>query len=509
MTQGSDNPLVAELESGAPFGVAADEVTRVDSHSAHVFLVGERAFKVKRPVAFSFLDFTTEPQRRAALAAELRLNRRFAPMLYVGLVKIVRVDGNLVVGGNGKALEWALEMVRFRADAQLDRIAAEGRLSAELVRDLGRAVAALHRRAPLRPDKGGAEAMAEVVRGNREDLDNAPTGVFAPADVDAVDRAACDALDRFRRMLDRRRGTGHVRHCHGDLHLGNLAVFRGRVVPFDCIEFNEDFACIDTVYDLAFLLMDLIDRDQPEAAQVVLQAWLTAEGDVEGLVLLPFFMAVRATIRAKVIAFAIADPSSEPEAVERARRYLTLAQDLLPPHAPILVAIGGWSGTGKSTLAQRLAPELLPVPGAIVLRSDVIRKHLEGVDSLTRLDPVAYDQDHNDHVYGALRDAARRLLRAGCSVVADAVHARAEERAAIEAVATAEGATFRGLWLEAPAECCCARVRARRGDASDANEAVVTAQFRSDPGPVDWQHLSAAGDTDTVVAAAQVAIGKC
>ncbi|NBC95153.1 MAG: AAA family ATPase [Deinococcus-Thermus bacterium] len=481
--------LVAALDAGGPFGV--DEVTRIDTHAARVFLVGELAYKLKRPVRFSFLDFSKVEGRRDALENELRLNRRTAPELYRRVLPVTRADGGFALDGDGEVVDWLLEMRRFPQERKLDRIAAEGPLAPALARELGSVVADFHRDAEPRLDKGGHDGMHAVVAGNREDLDAAIDGVFASDEVAAVDRAARRALERYGRLLDERRDAGLVRHCHGDLHLGNIVRLDSGVVPFDCIEFSEDIACADTMYDLAFLLMDLLERDQRAAAWTVLDAYLDRIDDLDGLAPLPFFMAVRATIRAKVVGLGIEDLDADADKVATARRYLAFARALEPAPAPRLVAIGGVSGTGKTTLAHALAPAFDPAPGAVVLRSDVERKRLWGVAPTDTLPQEAYAPEVSHRVFERLRARARRALGAGTSVVVDAVHGRAEERRDLEAIAGECGVRFDGLWLEAPVDRLVERVATRTGDASDADEAIVRRQLTRDTGPIHWRRLEA------------------
>ncbi len=490
--------LLAALDRGEPFD--GGPVERIDTHAAHVFLVGDRAYKIKRPVAFSVLDFTTLEARRGALEAELRLNRRTAPDLYLRVVPLMRTAGGWALDGEGAPVEWVLEMVRFPDAAQLDRRAATGPLPPELAHTLGDTVARFHAEAEERPDMGGHGAMAEVVAGNRTDLEAAVDGLFDPAQVERVQAEARRALERHAGLLDGRRAHGFVRHCHGDLHLANIVALGDRVVPFDCIEFSEPIACIDTMYDLAFLLMDLEDRGQRPAAWAVLDAYLERAGDVPGLRLLPFFMAVRATIRAKVQGLAVADPASE--AADGARRYLRLADRLQRPPGPRLVALGGFSGTGKTSVARALAPGLLPVPGAVLLRSDVERKRLAGVPVDRHLPPRAYEPEMSARVYAYLRRRAAQALDTGMSVIVDAVHERPGDRSAVQEVAASAGVPFAGIWLEAPEPVLVDRVRRRAGDASDADAAVVHAQLVDDPGRIDWPRVDASADLGTVAAAA-------
>ena len=338
---------------------------------------------------------------------------------------------------------------------------------------------------------GGSAAMREIADGNRSDLEAAVPRVFAAAEVRELAAATEACLVTHGPLLERRRVAGFVRHCHGDLHLGNIVVLDDRPVLFDCIEFDDAFACVDIGYDLGFLLMDLIEQGHRPAAARLLNGWLERTGDHAGLALLPLFLSVRAAIRAKVLGLAaIRDPAAD---LGQPRRYLALAGAFLSPPSPILVAIGGGSGTGKTTLARRLAPDLQgPEPGAVVLRSDVIRKELFGRAATDRLPSEAYAPEVSTRVFAIIAERAATCLSAGHSVIADAVYGHPQQRAAIAAVAAAHAVPFHGLWLEAPLAVKLDRVAQRTGDASDADAAVVRRQADIiDADPVTWKRLAA------------------
>ncbi|MGD9512130.1 MAG: AAA family ATPase, partial [Geminicoccaceae bacterium] len=452
-------------------------------------LAGERAFKLKRPVRYSFLDFTTLAAREAALRHELELNRRSAPQLYRRVLPVTaEPDGGLALDGVGAPVEWLLEMRRFPAEAQLDRVAAAGGLHAEVVDALADAIAVAQAEAPPRPDRGGARAMGVVADGNAEDLRAAVPDVFAAAEVEALTAATREWLSKLAGLLDHRRDQGFVRHCHGDLHLANLVLLDGRPTLFDCIEFDDAIACIDVLYDLAFLIMDLIEQGYPEAACRLLNRWLERTGEHGGLALLPLFLSLRAVIRAKVLGLAVLQADSGDPA--RARRYLTLGRSFLSPPAPCLVAIGGRSGTGKTTLARNIAHHLGAAPGAVILRSDVIRKSLFGREPTDRLPPVAYTSEMSRRVFAVLAEYAATCLSAGHAVIADAVYGAPQQRAEIEAVATSHDMPFLGIWLEAAQATCMVRVGERSGDASDADARVVMRQTESiDAASVRWHRV--------------------
>jgi hypothetical protein len=503
--------LVAFLGRGEAYGLPGQPVEQITTHAALIFLVGERAYKMKRPVRYSFLDFSTAAKRRQALEAELRLNRRTAPMLYRSLTPVTRTAaGGYALEGTGQPVEWLLEMQRFDQAALLDRIAERGELDGATIDDLAEVIADFHEQAEKRLDRGGYAAMRQVIDGNAEDLAGLAGTVFAAKAVDDLNERTRAELERRRDLLEQRRRAGKVRHCHGDLHLGNIVLWDGRPVLFDCLEFDEALAAIDTFYDVAFALMDLCHRGLRALAQRLLNGYLDATWDDAGVALLPLFLSCRAVIRAKVQGLAAEredDAEARPREIEAARAYLDLAAGFLAPAPPRLVAIGGISGTGKSTLARKLAPALGAAPGAVLLRSDVVRKKLCGVRPTERLGPEAYEERVSQQVYDVLASRAAEVLAAGQAAIVDAVFLDPRERARIERVAVDRGAPFQGLWLTAPAEVLAERVEARRGDASDATLAVLRDQLAADPGQIGWRLLDCAGEPERVAAAAAAALG--
>lgn len=489
-------------------------------------LAGDRVFKLKRAVKFPFLDYSTPERRRAACAAELAINRRTAPDLYLAVRPIVAGgDGHLALGPPGAepradAVDWVLVMRRFADDALLDQRARDGMLDADTVLKLADAIARFHAGAEPRPEYGGHAAMRRIV-------DGVVDGLLAS---DLADRARLDrlaatirqAVDGNAALLDRRRDQGFVRHGHGDLHLGNVCLWQGEPTLFDAIEFDDRIACGDVLYDLAFLLMDLQHRDLPALANAAFNRYLmramadagAAGGDallpLDGLALLPLFLSTRAAIRAQVGLAAAkrqADAARAQEKVAEARAYLDLALACLDPPKPRLLAVGGLSGTGKSTLALGLAPGIGPAPGAVVLRSDALRKTLAGGALFERLPPEAYDRTMTARVFDGLAEGARRALAAGHAAIVDAVYLAPRQRGAIEAVAQEVNAPFAGLWLEAPAGQLEARVSARRGDVSDAGADIVRMQLGQDPGPMAWHRIDAGGTPAEVLARAHAALG--
>ena len=483
---------------GAPATHGNHKVRRIDTHANVVFLAGDRALKVKRAVRLPFLDYSTLAKRKAACASELEVNRSFAPELYRRVVPITRnLSGRLALDGDGETIEWAVEMLRFDESQTLDRIAEVRGIDDALARNLAETIAAMHVRVPVVDANSWIVALGRFLDQNAAAFREAPA--LFPADLAAkLDYAAHAALERLRPLLTSRGRRGFIRRGHGDLHLGNIALLEGRPVPFDAIEFDPDVAAGDVLYDLAFLLMDLLERGLGRAANIVMNGYfaqIAQAEDLDGLAALPFFLSLRAAIRAKVTAARLQYAESKDHVVlrESAETYFRLAVELLSPPPPTLIAIGGLSGSGKSSVARELAQHVGPAPGALLLRSDVERKKLFGVAETEHLPADAYSVEVSVKVYEAMANKAARTIGAGHSAIVDAVFAKPNERAAVAAVAAPAGVPFRGLFLVADLQTRVNRVGMRGLDASDANAAIALQQESFALGTIEWTAVDASG----------------
>ena len=469
--------FLARLSGAAP----------IETHISAVFVGRDTVWKMKKAVSLGFLDFTRLDDRARFCARELELNRPHAPGIYRDVMPLTRApDGSLREGGDGPAVEWVLRMAPIPPGDFLDRIPPDP----VLLDALADAVAAMHAAAP-RVETDTPAAMGAILEGN---VPSALHAGLPPDRVAAWADAARAALSRLAPWLAARTAQGFVRRCHGDLHLGNLCLWNGKPTLFDALEFDEALARIDVGYDLAFLLMDLDLRHGRAAANRVLNRYVARSGDAGLVAGLPFWLSLRAMIRAHV----------------EARRggawgsLLDAAQDHLHPAPPRLVAVGGLQGTGKSTLARALAPEIGRCPGALVLRTDETRKRHFGLAPEQPLPPEAYREEVSRAVHAELFAMAAMALAGGQAGVLVAVFLDPAQRAAAEAVARGATLPFDGLWLEAPLEVLRARIAARRGDASDATEEILLRAARVDPGPVAWHRIRADGGA---LAAARAALG--
>jgi hypothetical protein len=497
-------PLITALLNPALYAdlqpQAVERVDLVETHGAWVLLAGAFAYKIKKPVRFPFMDFSTLALRRQACETEIRVNRRFqqvdrpATQLYLGVLPLVGTPqqprwGQPGTADEAQALEFAVKMRRFDEAARLDHQCERGALTPEHMTGLARRMAAFQARAAVAGNGQPWGHAAAAMRWPRDNFTTLRTALTDPADAAQV-RALSDWTEQrynaIEPLLSRRRQKERVREGHGDLHLANLVLVDDEVLPFDAIEFNDSLRWIDVANDMAFAWMDLHNQARPGLANVLLSAWLDASGDVSATTVWTFFASYRAGVRAKVAALRMGqlggtnpDGHTPPEAsacLAEARRYLALAQAIAHPPAPQLVITHGLSGSGKTWASSRwLAAE--PTGRAIRLRSDVERKRLHGVSALapsgSGLNAGLYTPQAHGDTYASLLKRTRRLLDDGWTVLVDAAFLRQSERAAFAAVARSTGVPFRILACEAPVEVLRQRITERQARGADASEATV------------------------------------
>ena len=474
--------VVAALACGAAVG-ESQPLRRIDTHMSHVFLARDRVYKLKRAVDHPFVDLSSLAARRTACEAELSVNQALAPDLYLGLQPVVRgPGGDLRIGGPGEAVDWVVVMRRFPDRALFDEIAADGALTADRLIEAADAVSRFHAQSPPRIDMGRAADYRRIIEGlRRTEAAGAAALGMSPGSASLFDSLDRD-LARHAPLIEARREAGWTRRGHGDLHLRNICLFDDRVMLFDALEFDPALATTDVIYDIAFLLMDLRARGLDDLANVTMNRyWDAARQPEAALALLPLFMALRAAVRMAI--------SVEAGDLDQAGRYRRLGLDILGAGPPLLVAVGGLSGTGKSTLAKAVAAALPGPCGARILRSDVIRKALAGAAAGEALPPDAYTAAARARIYRAMAGRAEAALRSGASVIADATFREPSARGDIEPAAGEH--RFQGLWLRAAAPVRAQRIGARVGDESDITAAGALDQAEpGDPG-AQWRIVDA------------------
>ncbi|MBA4176375.1 MAG: hypothetical protein C0505_07415 [Leptothrix sp. (in: Bacteria)] len=471
---------------------------RYDTHISIVLVHGEHAYKIKKALKTAFLDQSTLARRQHACAEELRLNRRLAPELYLGVVAITGTPARPVLEGPGPPLEVAVKMRAFDNAGLWDRLARQHALGPAQIDELAATVASFHdaaaRASPAGP-RGRPQQVHEMVVTNLGEL--AALVATAPgrgrpaaaAAVEALKRDEAAAFERLRPLMAQRLADGAVRECHGDLHLGNVVQHGDHALVFDGIEFNDDWRWMDLMNDVAFMAMDLRAHGLAALAHRFTNAWLQQHGDYGGLPLLPYYAAYRAAVRAKVALLRAAQPgAAAAQEARSARRYLALARlaarAAAAPRRPALIITHGPSGSGKTTLTQ----SLLEAAGAVRIRADVERKRLAGLDALAHsgsaLGAGLYSAAMTAATYQRLLDAAAPVVEAGCHAILDATFLQRAQRDAAHRWAAARGLAFVVLDFPAPPALLHQRVRQRLreraaggGDASEADAQVLAAQL--------------------------------
>lgn len=473
-----DLPLLIQalLEPGRyPAGV--QQVELVQTHISWVLLAGDVAYKIKKPLKLAFLDFSTLAQRQQCCVDELRLNRRFAPDLYLEVVGIFNTAQDPRWHGSGAPIEYAVKMRRFDEAGRLDRLCAQGVLKPEHVSDLADVLHAFHTSAALAPPDsrfGAPEQIRAPALENFQELARLGPSVAARlAALRAWTEAQCVQLAPLMRT---RQQTGRVRECHGDLHLGNMVLMGSGVRMFDCIEFSENLRWIDVASEIAFTYVDLLAHGQPGLAGWFVNEALSRSGDYETALLLRFYAVYRALVRAKVATIRQQQGGDKVDGAGDALDYLALAERLLTPPPARLVITHGLSGCGK-TMASNALLQNDPHAATLRLRSDVERKRLFGLAPDARsgsaMEGGIYAPDAHGHTYGRLREMAHMLLRAGWSVVVDATFLMRADRAAFQSLAMEVGAPFQILAPQATPAQLRERIQARWTSGRDASEATL------------------------------------
>ena len=479
--------LIAGLRSQAAFPHPADRIETIETHISTVVLAGAFAYKIKKPVDLGFADFSTLALRRRYCEEEIRLNRRAAPALYLDVVAITGTLKHPRIGGGAgsRVLEYAVRMRRFPSDARLDRVARAGALTPTHIDRLAAEIAALHASCEPAPPGSDYGTPEEIERWAAENLTALGEAVNGPARaaVGRLQQWTALELQRRRATMTGRRADGHVRECHGDLHLGNLVLIDGTPLPFDCIEFNERLRFIDVINDVAFTFMDLADHGLPALGWRLMDAYLQHTGDYGGLAVLRFYAVYRALVRAKIARIRLGQPGTPPaeQAEDRAAeaRYIEVASQLGDAGAARLILMCGVAGSGKSTVAQGLLERI----GAIRVRSDVERKRLAGAGAAHQIEPVGaglYRADATRATYERLAELAHAILQADTTAIVDATFLLREQRDTFRQLAGRHGVACAIVACEAPTAVLRSRVAQRlqrRSDPSDATIEVLEHQL--------------------------------
>lgn len=496
--------LIAALQNPALYPHPVEGFQVIETHISWVLLTGPYAYKIKKPVNFGFLDFTELDARRHFCAQELRLNQRLTQDLYLEVLPISGSEDAPSFDGSTPAIEYALKMRQFPQEQLLSAIQTRGELGNTHIDALAEQIAAFHLSAPRVPLEHPLGTAAAVMTPVQQNFDQIRPMLSDKADLqqlEALESWARSSYERLHALLSERKKQGFIRECHGDIHLGNAAQIDGRVVLFDCIEFNEPFRLTDVTADIAFLAMDLEDRGLKCLARRFISGWLERTGDYAALQLLNFYKAYRAMVRGKVALFRLGqeqDPVQRAVILRQYRGYAALAESYSAIPSPFLAITHGVSAVGKSHVAMRLVEAL----GAIRLRSDIERKRLFGEqaeDVKGQLANGIYSAEASQATYDCLHRLAREALLAGFPVVIDATYLKANQRKAASEVAEQTGAPFLILDCHAPQAVIAGWLEQRQNegrDPSDATLEVIRAQQAARE-PLDAEELAQSKHVDT------------
>lgn len=457
------------------------KILMIQTHISWVFLAGDFAYKIKKPVSFDFLDFSTIDKRLLACMKEIELNRRLAGDIYLEVLPISTDNGSYKLGAGSTAADYCLKMARFDQQDIFERRVVDHRFNPEWMDSLADQIAHFHQ-STIRSDAAATQLLIDHITANLQVADAHPQTGFDTEMARQLKESCHQLIERQRPLLFQRQQSGYIRDCHGDLHLNNIVLFNGRPTPFDCIEFNDAFRTIDTMNDVAFLLMDCDAKDSKEAGLRFLSRYLEQTGDYGGLMLLPLYLSYRAGVRGKVACLLADDPgldtTSQYAQLSAARDYFNLSASYLQPSSPRLFGIGGLSGSGKSHLA------LLGMQKehAIVIRSDATRKRIAS----DYPDLPLYGDAMHKLTYQTMFDAARKTLQAGFSAILDATFLHPGARAQAASIAEELNVPLKFYWLDIEPDTLRARVAARteaKSDISDADLSVLNRQLANHERP--------------------------
>jgi aminoglycoside phosphotransferase family enzyme/predicted kinase len=457
-----------------------EPIQLIQTHVSYVFLTGDYAYKVKKPVNFGFLDFSTLKQRQHFCLEELRMNQPIAPEIYLEVLSIAEADGKFVLAGTGQAAEYALKMCQFPQEALFITMFEQGKLTETHMEELGRIVAQFHALSKTNDYIRSFGEVAKIREAFDENYQQAEKYIGGPQtqqQYEATKNFSDTFFEQQQTLLATRREHNRIRECHGDLHLRNICFWHDKIQLFDRIEFNEQFRFVDVMYDVAFTVMDLEARGRKDLGNAFLNTYIEQTGDWEGLQVLPLYLSRQAYVRAKVTSFLLDDPGvpedAKQEAAKVASDYYRQAWEYTKTNQGQLILMSGLSGSGKSTVARHLARRL----GAIHLRSDAVRKHLAGIPLEQKGGNELYTSEMSQKTYNRLLELGLMLANRGFSVILDAKYDRIALRQDAIAQANTHKLPIKIIQCTAPEDVLRDRISSRIGDVSDATVELVTQQL--------------------------------
>ena len=481
MTQ-TDVPVLIEqmMQSGFYPHSVKEPIQLIQTHVSYVFLTGDYAYKVKKPVNFGFLDFSSLEKRHHFCLEELRMNQPIAPEIYLEVLPITQVDNAYILGDASQPVEYALKMCQFPQDALFIQMFERGTLSEIHMEELGRIVARFHAEATTNDYIRSFGEVSKIREAFDENYQQTEKYIGGPQTQQQYEETKSFTDTFFQEQQDlfvTRREHDRIRECHGDLHLRNICLWHDKIQLFDRIEFNEPFRFVDVMYDVAFAVMDLEARGRKDLGNAFLNTYIEQTGDWEGLQVLPLYLSRQAYVRAKVNSFLLDDPGVPEDAKQEAAAVASdcyrLAWEYTKTNQGQLILMSGLSGSGKSTVARYLARRL----GAIHLRSDAVRKHLAGIPLDEKGDEQLYSSEMSQKTYERLLELGLMLTERGFPVILDAKYDRQALRQDAIARAQTHDLPVKIIHCTAPEEVLRDRLSSRTGDVSDATADLLAQQL--------------------------------
>jgi uncharacterized protein len=458
-----------------------EPIQLIQTHCSYVFLTGDFVYKLKKPVNFGFLNYSTLELREHFCQEELRLNQRGAAELYLEVLPIILVDQQYLLGGTGEAAEYVLKMLQFPQEALFSSLFEQDLLDETHMEELGRVVAQYHAKSETNDYIRTFGEVAQVRAAfdeNYEQTEQYVGGCQTQEQFDQTKQYTDSFFAERGELFKSRIANNFIREYHGDLHLRNIALWQDKTLLFDCIEFNEDFRFVDAMFDIAYAIMDLDVRQRKDLSSAYLNTYIENTGDWEGLQILPLYLNRQSYVRAKVTSFLLNDPSVPAEVKEEAAKtaaiYYKLAWEYTQPRQGQLILMSGLSGSGKSTTARQLARK----HGAIHLRSDAVRKHLGGVPLYEKGSNDLYSPEMTEKTYSRLLQLGILLADQGYTVILDAKYDRQNLRGDVIKEATAKQIPLQIIQCTAPVEILKERLEKRQGDIADATADLLTSQLQ-------------------------------
>jgi aminoglycoside phosphotransferase family enzyme/gluconate kinase len=504
MTETVLPPLIQQMQTPEFYPHDTEpEIKLIQTHVSYVLLTGDYAYKVKKPVDFGFLDYSTLEKRHHFCQEELRLNRRGAAELYLDVVPMTQAGEQFHLGGDGDPVEYAVKMRQFPQDALLTSLYDRGELTEELLVDLAKAIAQFHSIADTNDYIRSFGEIPKVRQSIDENYDQTETYIGGPQTQQQFDETR-QYTDQFfanrQELFEERMRQGKIRECHGDIHLRNICYWNDKLYLFDCIEFNEPFRFADVMFDIAYIVMDLQARKRPDLCTLFLNTYLEQTGDWEGLKILPLYVSRQSYVRAKVTSFLLGDPgipAADKQALsDTAALYYTLAWQVTKPKQGKLFVMAGLSGSGKTTTARKLAIQ----QEAIHIRSDAVRKHLGGIPLEQRGSDDLYTPEMTQKTYGRLLDLGMQLASEGYTVVLDAKYDRQELRQDVISKAAAHQIPVQIIHCDAPMEVLRDRLQSRTGDIADATTDILAKQSFEPFTEAEQPHVQTIDTTQDIAA---------